>query len=49
MKLIQRLSKEFNCQKNNESEMFQCIYHLLEKNHRDFYRLHLDLSMGLFD
>ena len=46
MKLIERLSKDFDCQRSNETEMFQCIYKLLETNDGDFYRLHLSLSIG---
>ena len=46
MKLIERLSREFDCQRANESEMFQCIYRLLENSQGDFYRLHLSLSIG---
>jgi hypothetical protein len=47
MKLIERLSKEFNCQRSNETEMLQCIYKLLENSNGDFYRLHLSLSIGI--
>ena len=47
MKLIQRLSKDFNCQRENETEMFQCIYNLLGNSDGDFYRLHLSLSIGM--
>jgi carboxylesterase type B len=46
MKLIERLSREFDCQRSNETEMFQCIYQLLENSQGDFYRLHLSLSIG---
>jgi hypothetical protein len=47
MKLIQRLSREFNCQRSNETEMFQCINKLLTDSDGDFYRLHLSLSIGM--
>ena len=47
MKLIERLSKDFACQRENETEMFQCIYKLLEDKDGDFYRLHLSLSIGM--
>ncbi|CAF2718797.1 unnamed protein product [Rotaria sp. Silwood2] len=45
-KLIQRLSREFNCEKTNETEMLQCIHKLLQDNKGDFYRLHLSLSIA---
>jgi bile salt-stimulated lipase len=47
MKLIERLSREFNCQRTNETEMFQCIQKLLKNSDGDFYRLHLSLSIGM--
>jgi hypothetical protein len=47
MKLIERLSRDFNCQRENETEMFQCIYNLLQNSDGDFYRLHLSLSIGI--
>lgn len=46
MKLIERLSKEFHCQRLDENEMFQCIFKLLQDNDGDFYRLHLSLSIA---
>ncbi|CAF3882499.1 unnamed protein product [Adineta steineri] len=46
MKLIERLSKEFKCQRSNETEMFKCIHRLLEDSNGDFYRLHLSLSIA---
>lgn len=49
MKLIERLSREFNCQRKNEIEMFQCIDKLLQNSDGDFYRLHLSLSIGMID
>jgi hypothetical protein len=39
MKLIERLSRDFNCQRKNEAEMFQCIRNLLQNSDGDFYRL----------
>jgi hypothetical protein len=47
MKLFERLSNEFNCQRTNETEMFQCIHKLLQDSNGDFYRLHLSLSIGM--
>ncbi|CAF3585212.1 unnamed protein product [Rotaria socialis] len=46
MKLIERLSHEFNCQRLNETERFQCIHRSLQDNKGDFYRLHLSLSIA---
>lgn len=46
MKLIERLSRDSNCPRTNETEMFRCIYKLLEDSDGDFYRLHLSLSIG---
>jgi hypothetical protein len=46
MKLIERLSREFNCQRSNDTEMFDCIQKLLQNKDGDFYRLHLSLSIG---
>lgn len=47
MKLIDRLSEDFGCQRTNDTEMFECIAHLLKTSRRDFYRLHISLSIGL--
>jgi len=49
MKLIKRLSREFNCQRLNETEMFECIAKLLQNSDEDFYRLHLSLSIGMIN
>lgn len=46
MKLIERLARDSNCPRMNETEMFQCIYKLLQESNGDFYRLHLSLSIG---
>ncbi|UJR15213.1 hypothetical protein I4U23_002172 [Adineta vaga] len=46
MKLIERLSREFNCQYPDENEMFACINRLLQDKNGDFYRLHLSLSIA---
>ncbi|CAF4515768.1 unnamed protein product, partial [Rotaria magnacalcarata] len=46
MKLIERLSQEFNCRQLNETETFQCIHRSLQDNKADFYRLHLSLSIA---
>lgn len=46
MKLIERLTKDFDCPRTNDTEMFQCIMNLLRSSDGDFYRLHLSLSIG---
>ena len=46
MRLIERLSQEFGCQRKNDSERFECLQQLIQRNEAEFYRLHLSLSIG---
>ncbi len=47
LKLLQRFSQDFNCQRLNEIEMIDCINRLLENSTGDIYRLHLSLNIGI--
>jgi hypothetical protein len=47
MKLLERFSKDYNCNHSNENEMIDCVYKLLENSHEDIYRLHLSLNIGM--
>jgi hypothetical protein len=46
MKLLERFSQDFDCQRSDENEMLECIYKLLEDSSGDIYRLHLSLNIG---
>jgi hypothetical protein len=47
MKLLERFSQDFNCERPNEEDMLDCVYKLLENSSGDIYRLHLSLSIGI--
>lgn len=46
MKLLERFSQDFNCNRSNETEMLECINKLLQESNGDIYRLHLSLNIG---
>lgn len=47
LKLLERFTKDFKCQRSNNSEMIECISKLLRKTDVDIYRLHLSLNIGI--
>jgi len=47
LKLLERFSKDFECQRLNDEEMIECIRNLLQKTDVDIYRLHLSLNIGI--
>ncbi len=47
LKLLERFSQDFNCERSNEKEMLDCINKLLEDSTGDIYRLHLSLNIGI--
>ena len=46
LKLLERFLFDYNCQRETENEIIECIHDLLEKRQDDIYRLHLSLSIG---
>lgn len=48
MKLLERFSIDYNCQRTTDNEMIRCIHELLNKHQDDIYRIHLSLSIGEF-
>lgn len=46
MKLLERFSQDFNCNRSNETDMLDCINKLLQESNGDIYRLHLSLNIG---
>ncbi len=47
MKLLERFTQDFNCQRSNDNEMIDCVRKLLENSRGDIYRLHLSLNIGI--
>ena len=46
LKLLERFSQDFNCQRSDAIEMLQCINKLLAEGNGEIYRLHLSLNIG---